>query len=105
MPEQGATEMTEAETRRPLPPQPPQEQSPPGLTGAMKPVPDHGEESYRGSQRLEGKKWVNVPATTKVTAKGTYSVYVQSSRVGKHQFRVAVAGLVTKPQHLEITKK
>lgn len=47
--------MTEAETRRPLPPQPPQEQSPPGLTGAMKPVPDHGEESYIGSGRLEGK--------------------------------------------------
>ncbi|GAB3947912.1 hypothetical protein GCM10029976_078070 [Kribbella albertanoniae] len=56
-------------------------------------------------QRLEGKKWVNFPATTKVTSKGTYSVYVQTSRVGKHQFRVAVAGLVTKQQHLEITKK
>ncbi|WP_439631729.1 SDR family oxidoreductase [Shinella sp.] len=47
--------MTETETRRPLPPQPPQEQNPPGLTGAMKPVPDHGEESYIGSGRLEGK--------------------------------------------------
>ncbi|GAA0609170.1 hypothetical protein GCM10009534_49870 [Kribbella sandramycini] len=56
-------------------------------------------------QRLEGTKWVNFPATTKVTSKGTYSVYVQTSRVGKHQFRIAVAGLVTKPQHLTITKK
>jgi hypothetical protein len=28
----------------------------PGLTQRMKPVPDHGEESYRGSGRLEGKK-------------------------------------------------
>jgi hypothetical protein len=28
----------------------------PGLTERMKPVPDHGEESYRGSGRLEGKK-------------------------------------------------
>lgn len=42
-------------TRRPLPPQPAQEQNPPGLTGAMKPIPDHGEESYIGAGRLEGK--------------------------------------------------
>jgi NAD(P)-dependent dehydrogenase (short-subunit alcohol dehydrogenase family) len=47
--------MTETETRRPLPPQPLQEQNPPGLTAAMKPVPDHGEESYIGAGRLEGK--------------------------------------------------
>ncbi|MFI5732241.1 hypothetical protein ACIA49_19110 [Kribbella sp. NPDC051587] len=56
-------------------------------------------------QRLDGKKWVNFPATTKVTSKGTYSVYVQTSRIGKNYFRVAVAGLVTKQQYLEITKK
>lgn len=56
-------------------------------------------------QRLEGKKWVNFAATTKVTSKGTYSVYVKTSRVGKNYFRVAVAGLVTKQQYLEITKK
>ena len=55
-------------------------------------------------QRLEGKKWVNFPATTKVTAKGTYSVYVKTSRLGKNYFRVAVAGVVTKQQYLEITK-
>ncbi len=42
-------------TRRPLPPQSAQEQKPPGLTGAMKPIPDHGEESYIGAGRLEGK--------------------------------------------------
>lgn len=41
--------------RRPMPPQPAQEQTPPGMTGAMQPVPDHGEESYVGSGRLEGK--------------------------------------------------
>jgi NAD(P)-dependent dehydrogenase (short-subunit alcohol dehydrogenase family) len=35
--------------------QPPQQQEPPGVTGAMDPQPDHGEESYRGSGRLEGK--------------------------------------------------
>ena len=30
----------------------------PGLTAKMKPVPDHGEESYKGSGRLNGKKAV-----------------------------------------------
>ena len=38
--------------------QPPQQQPVPGTTGEMDPVPDHGEESYRGSGRLEGKKTV-----------------------------------------------
>lgn len=33
---------------------PAQEQEPPGLTGEMSPQPDHGEQSYRGSGRLEG---------------------------------------------------
>lgn len=31
-----------------------QEQEPPGRTAAMDPVPDHGEESYEGTSRLEG---------------------------------------------------
>lgn len=31
-----------------------QEQQQPGLTGPTEPTPDHGEESYRGSGRLEG---------------------------------------------------
>ena len=35
--------------------QPPQHQEPPGTTADMKPKPDHGEESYSGSGRLEGK--------------------------------------------------
>ncbi|MCD5345073.1 SDR family oxidoreductase [Agromyces sp. H3Y2-19a] len=35
---------------------PRQEQEPPGLTGAMAPLPDHGEQSYRGSGRLEGRR-------------------------------------------------
>ncbi|SFI79736.1 hypothetical protein SAMN05421835_101819 [Amycolatopsis sacchari] len=35
--------------------QPPQQQTPPGATGAMDPAPDHGEHSYRGSGRLAGK--------------------------------------------------
>ncbi len=35
---------------------PPQQQDPPGLTGDMRPRPDHGEDSYQGSGRLEGRK-------------------------------------------------
>jgi NAD(P)-dependent dehydrogenase (short-subunit alcohol dehydrogenase family) len=38
--------------------QPPQQQEVPGTTGAMEPKPDHGEESYRGSGKMEGKATV-----------------------------------------------
>ncbi len=37
------------------PPLPEQQQEVPGTTAAMNPKPDHGEESYRGHGRLEGK--------------------------------------------------
>jgi NAD(P)-dependent dehydrogenase (short-subunit alcohol dehydrogenase family) len=43
-------------TEYPRPPFPPQQQPWPGLTGRMKPRPDHGETSYRGSGRLRGRK-------------------------------------------------
>jgi NAD(P)-dependent dehydrogenase (short-subunit alcohol dehydrogenase family) len=33
-----------------------QEQAEPGLAGAMRPEPDHGEETYRGTGRLVGRK-------------------------------------------------
>ena len=42
----------------PTPPQPEQQQPMPGTTGAMDPRPDHGEESYVGHGRLEGKKTI-----------------------------------------------
>src|SRR4051812_27613816 len=42
----------------PQPPFPSQHQPMPGETSAMKPVPDHGETSYKGSGRLQGKKAV-----------------------------------------------
>jgi hypothetical protein len=42
----------------PTPPFPEQPQPLPGWTQRMDPVPDHGEESYRGSGRLAGKKAV-----------------------------------------------
>jgi NAD(P)-dependent dehydrogenase (short-subunit alcohol dehydrogenase family) len=39
----------------PIPPQPEQQQEPPGHTAEMTPAPDHGEESYKGSGKLEGR--------------------------------------------------
>jgi len=39
----------------PKPPQPSQQQEPPGRTKALDPQPDHGERSYRGCGKLEGK--------------------------------------------------
>ncbi|MEU8216813.1 SDR family oxidoreductase [Micromonospora taraxaci] len=36
--------------------QPAQQQSAPGSTAQMNPKPDHGEESYRGSGKLDGKR-------------------------------------------------
>ncbi|MCZ2837549.1 SDR family oxidoreductase [Modestobacter sp. VKM Ac-2985] len=38
--------------------QPEQQQTPPGTLGEMDPRPDHGEESYRGSGKLIGKRAV-----------------------------------------------
>ena len=38
------------------PPFPQQEQSEPGLAQKLDPVPDHGEKSYKGSGRLEGRR-------------------------------------------------
>ncbi|WP_395697048.1 SDR family oxidoreductase [Methylocella sp.] len=40
----------------PKPPFEKQTQEPPGLASRMRPVPDHGEKSYRGSGRLTGRK-------------------------------------------------
>ena len=42
----------------PRPPFPNQHQPMPGKTAAMNPAPDHGETSYKGSGRLNGKKAV-----------------------------------------------
>jgi hypothetical protein len=42
----------------PRPPFAEQQQPMPGVTDAMSPVPDHGEKSYKGSNRLAGKRAV-----------------------------------------------
>ncbi|WP_190200326.1 SDR family oxidoreductase [Streptomyces djakartensis] len=44
--------------QHPTPEFPSQDQPHPGWTGPMDPPPDHGEESYRGSGRLDGRKAV-----------------------------------------------
>src|SRR4051812_37378791 len=41
--------------RRPSPPYAEQQQEPPGKTAQMDPIPDHGEKSYKGNGKLEGK--------------------------------------------------
>jgi hypothetical protein len=46
---------TDPNTRYPQPPQPAQKQDMPGDTDAMRPTPDHGEHSYRGSSRLQDR--------------------------------------------------
>src|SRR5690554_4509970 len=42
--------------KHPQPPYPDQNQSVPGTEDEMQPQADHGEESYKGSGKLEGKK-------------------------------------------------
>jgi hypothetical protein len=42
-------------TKYPKPPFPSQSQPWPGLAGEMEPRPDHGETSYKGSGRLQGR--------------------------------------------------
>ena len=55
-------------------------------------------------QRLENGKWVNFPATTKVTSRATYSVWVSSGRVGVNKFRVVAANTASAPVSVTITK-
>lgn len=43
-------------SRYPQPPYPKQQQQAPGTFSEMQPQPDHGEESYRGSGKLTGRK-------------------------------------------------
>jgi hypothetical protein len=52
------TRLTMQDPRRqyPAPPFPKQPQPAPGLAAQMDPKPDHGETSYRGSGKLEGRK-------------------------------------------------
>jgi NAD(P)-dependent dehydrogenase (short-subunit alcohol dehydrogenase family) len=47
--------ITDPKNDAPKPPQPAQQQDMPGDTDQMIPKPDHGEESYKGSGRLEGR--------------------------------------------------
>ena len=51
-----AAPMVDPATKYPAPPFPAQSQPWPGLAARMEPRPDHGEESYQGSERLAGRK-------------------------------------------------
>jgi len=46
---------TDPRTAGRTPPQPRQQQEPPGFTDELNPRPDHGEHSYRGCGKLEGR--------------------------------------------------
>ncbi|MCG6112199.1 MAG: SDR family oxidoreductase [Paracoccus sp.] len=48
--------MRDPQAAYPQPPFPEQQQDWPGLASQMDPVPDHGEDSYRGSDRLQGRR-------------------------------------------------
>ena len=52
----GRDELRDPKTKYPAPPFEGQSQPWPGLASKMKPVPDHGEKTYRGSGRLVGRK-------------------------------------------------
>ena len=51
-----AEPLTDPRTKYPQPPFKSQSQPWPGLAGKMEPKPDHGEQSYKGSGRLAGRK-------------------------------------------------
>lgn len=51
-----ASPLADPRSLYPRPPFPAQQQSWPGLAGRMTPRPDHGETSYRGTGRLNGRK-------------------------------------------------
>ncbi len=51
-----AAPLEDPTSKYPRPPYPKQSQPWPGLAGKMKPRPDHGETSYRGSGRLAGRR-------------------------------------------------
>jgi hypothetical protein len=55
-------------------------------------------------QRLQSNKWVNFPARTKVTSRGTYSVRVESGRVGVNTFRVVAGRIASKSVKVTVTK-
>ncbi|HEX2533323.1 MAG TPA: SDR family oxidoreductase, partial [Chitinophagaceae bacterium] len=54
--ETAGTGIQDPQHKYPKPPFPRQEQPWPGLAGKMDPLPDHGEKSYKGSGRLQGRK-------------------------------------------------
>lgn len=56
MQEEYRMSLQDPRTKYPQPPYPQQQQDMPGNTSEMHPQPDHGEKSYRGSGRLNGRR-------------------------------------------------
>src|SRR3712207_3233640 len=78
---------------------PPQQQTVPGAIGAMDPVPDHGEDSYKGSGRLAGKRAVITGADSGIgraaaIAYAREGADVVISYLDEHDEARAVAGYV-----------
>jgi uncharacterized membrane protein len=76
--------MDDPTTKYPKPPYKKQSQPWPGLASKMEPPPDHGEESYRGSNRLGGRK---------ALITGTFSVWLLTAGLIMAALAV-VAGLI-----------
>jgi hypothetical protein len=55
-------------------------------------------------QSLQKGKWVDFPATTKVTGKAAYSVWVESGRIGVNTFRVVTTRAVSNSVKVTVTK-
>ena len=85
---------------RPMPPQPKQQQSPPGVTRLMKPIPDHGEKSYKGSGKLDAKVALITGADSEIVravaiAAAETARWVEDA--GRHA--LIIAGDITSKEH------
>jgi len=75
----GSEDLLNPVSKYPKPPFAKELQPWPGLAGKMQPPPDHGENSYKGSGRLTGRKAVNG------AARGGRTAYFSSSVLQKMQ--------------------
>jgi len=80
----------------------PQRQPVPGLTSEMSPVPDHGEKSYQGAGRLQGRKavyglaivanWAGGGAGLRKGGCGLYHLLLDEEEDAKETQRLVIEG-------------